>query len=212
MVGGLQQHQVTPGTRVDYGLQWDVSSPYIGEASAFAGQSYRFSDAQTFPEGSGLEDQQSDFVGRLSVTPSPFFNLDYRFRLDNETLDARRQEVSTIAGADPLRVSGTYTFVDQVAGTGSDSDVEELSLRASSRFAENWTASASARRDLELNETRSVTFGLAYGDECFTFGIDLRRDFTEDRDTSAGDSVFIVLNLRNLGEVPFSVKAGDLFD
>ena len=117
-----------------------------------------------------------------------------------------------IAGPDLFRFGANYTFVDEIAGTASDSDVEEVTARVSSRFAQNWLLSGSFRRDLELDESREISLGIAYGDECITIGIDFRRDFTEDRDSSSGDSVFFTLNLRNLGELPFSVKGGDLFD
>lgn len=204
--------RVEGGLRFTYGLRLGVFGFGGGSTTFFAGQSYSLDDENDFPSGSGLENQQSDWVGRLTITPSPLFNLDYRFRFDHEKFDGRRQEVSLIAGPDLFRIGANYTFVDQVAGTSTDADVEEVTARFSSRFAGNWVASGSFRRDLVLNESRNVSLGLAYGDECITIGIDLRRDFTEDRDTSAGDSVFLTISLRHLGELPFSVKGGDLFD
>ncbi len=204
--------RVEGGLRFTYGLRFGVYGFGGGSTTVFAGQSYSFSDQDDFPDGSGLEDQQSDWVGRVTVTPSPLFNLDYRFRFDHQTFDGRRQEVSLIAGPDLFRVGANYTFVDQIAGTGSDEDVEEITARFSSRLAENWLLSGSLRRDLVLDESREISLGLAYGDECITIGIDFRRDFTEDRDSSSGDSVFFTVSLRNLGDLPFSVKGGDLFD
>ncbi len=204
--------RVEGGFRFTYGLRLGVFGFGGGSTTFFAGQSYSLDEENDFPTGSGLDSQQSDWVGRLTITPSSLFNLDYRFRFDNKTFDGRRQEVSLIAGPDLFRIGANYTFVDQVAGTSTNDDVEEVSARFSSRFAENWVASGSFRRDLVLDESREVALGLAYGDECITIGVDLRRDFTEDRDTSAGDSVFLVISLRNLGELPFSVKGGDLFD
>ena len=204
--------RVEGGLRFTYGLRLGVFGFGGGSTTFFAGQSYSLNDENDFPSGSGLEDRQSDWVGRLTVTPTPLFNLDYRFRFDHETFDGRRQEVSLIAGPDLFRVGANYTFVDQIAGTGTDADVEEITSRFNSRFAENWVVSGSYRRDLVLDESREMSLGLAYGDECITIGIDLRRDFTEDRDTGAGDSLFLVINLRNLGELPFSATRGDLFD
>ncbi len=204
--------RVEGGLRFTYGLRLGVFGFGGGSTTLFAGQSYSFDEDNEFPDGSGLEDRQSDWVGRLTVTPSPFFNLDYRFRFDHQTFDGRRQEVDLIAGPDLFRIGANYTFVDQIAGTGTDEDVEEISARFSSRFAEHWLLSGSFRRDLELDESREISLGLAYGDECITIGVDLRRDFTEDRDSSSGDSIFVTLSLRNLGDLPFSVKGGDLFE
>ena len=204
--------RVEGGLRFTYGLRLGVYGFGGGSTTLFAGQSHSIDDDNDFPEGSGLEDEQSDWVGRLTVTPSPLFNLDYRFRFDHQNFDGRRQEISLIAGPDLFRVGANYTFVDQIAGTASDTDVEEITARFSSRISENWLVSGSFRRDLELDESREISLGFAYGDECITIGIDLRRDFTSDRDSSSGDSIFFTLSLRNLGELPFSVKGGDLFD
>ncbi len=204
--------RVEGGLRFTYGLRLGVFGFGGGSTTLFAGQSRRLKEDDDFPAGSGLEDKESDWVGRLTVTPSPLFNLDYRFRFDHQTFDGRRQEVSLIAGPDLFRIGANYTFVDEIAGTGTNEDVEEISGRVSSRFAENWVASGSLRRDLVLDESRDFTLGIAYGDECITFGVEFRRDFTQDRDNSSGDSVFVTLNLRNLGDLPLAVQGGDLFD
>ena len=203
--------RVEDGARVTYGLRLAVFGFGGGSTSIFGGQSFNFYGENPFPDGSGLEDRQSDLVGRITITPAPAFNLDYRFRFDPKSFDGRRQEVSLLAGPDLFRFGANYTFVDAIAGTGTGEDVEEVTLRASSRFAENWAISALARRDLDASEMRKITLGLAYSDECFTFGIDFRRDFTEGA-RSPGDSVFLFISLRNLGDLPFAVERGTLFD
>ncbi|MEE8270983.1 MAG: LPS assembly protein LptD [Alphaproteobacteria bacterium] len=204
--------RVEGGLKFTYGLHLGVFGFGGGSSSLFVGQSYRFSDDATFPDGSGLEDNFSDIVGRITITPSRFFNLDYRYRFDHKSFDARRQELTAIAGPDQFRLRGTYTFVDEIAGTGTTDDVEEITTKVSSRLSEYWSASASYRRDLVDDESRDITLGLAYADECLTFGIDLRRDFTQDRDSGSGDSIFLVLNLRHLGGFPFAVEGTNLFN
>ena len=204
--------RVEGGYRVTYGLRLGVFGFGGGSTSLFAGQSYSFDSDNNFPDGSGLERQQSDWVGRLTMTPTQFFNLDYRFRFDAKSLEGRRQEVSLVAGPDLFRVGATYTFVDEVAGTVTGEDVEELTAGLSSRFADNWYASGSFRRDLVEDESREFKLGLAYVDECFTFGVEFRRRFASERESASGDAVFLIINLRNLGDLPFSVKGGSLFN
>jgi LPS-assembly protein len=203
--------RVENGLRFTYGLQMGLFDTVGGSSTLFVGQSIRLAGDDDFPEGSGLEDDFSDFVGRLTVMPNEYLNLDYRFRFDAQNLDPRRQEVALIAGVDLFRVGANYTAVDSIAGTGTGEDVQEIAAAVSSHFSDYWTATASIRRDLEANETRRFTAGLFYEDECFTFGVDFRRDFTSDRDLESGDSIFVVLSLRNLGEAPVSVRPDSLF-
>jgi LPS-assembly protein len=67
--------RVDPGSRVDYGLKWGISSSSIGEASAFFGQSFRLENDDAFAEGSGLEDNLSDVVGRIRLVPQEDIDL-----------------------------------------------------------------------------------------------------------------------------------------
>lgn len=190
------------GVRLTYGLRTGIFDPYGGQATVFLGQSYRFEDITVFPEGSGLRDRLSDFVGQVTIAPADYFSLDYRFRFDQKDLRARRQEVSMTAGVPALRVSNTYTFVDEVAGTGTTDDREEILSRISSRITDFWQVAGSFRYDLAENEARNAFFGLTYSDECFTFSGAIRRDFTTNRDVDDGISVFATLAFRNLGVIP----------
>ena len=201
---------VEEGVRLTYGLRYGLySSPVRG--SLFLGQSYRIDDGDTvFPEGSGLEEDASDIVGRLSLTAGTYFDIDWRFRLDPENWEGRRQEITATGGVPQFRLSSTYTFIDELAGTGFDGDREEIVLGASSRLSEYWEASASFRRDLAEDANRDARFGLTYADECFTFSTVVRRDFTENRDRSEGVSVFFTIGFRNLGE-PLTLDTASLF-
>ena len=82
--------RVDPGSRVDYGLKWTVTGDGSGWASAFIGQSYRLHKDSVFEQGSGVEDNLSDIVGRIDIKPTYALDLRYRFRLDKDDLTARR--------------------------------------------------------------------------------------------------------------------------
>ena len=192
------------GTRVTYGLRGGLYDDDGGYATLFLGQSYRFDDTSSFADGSGLEDQLSDIVGRLSVSPTSIFTLDYRFRFSKDDLTARRQELSTFVGVPAAWVGATYTFIDAEAGTGTSQDTEEILSTFGSQVSEYWRLAGSYRYDLADDEPRDVRFGLIYSDECFTFDGAIRRDFTVDRNTGDGVSVFLTLTLRNLGEIPLA--------
>ena len=203
--------RVEEGLRFTYGAKFGLYGFGGGTTTLFVGQSYRLDDDDTFPEGSGLEDRLSDIVGRLTIRPSSLFNFDYRFRFDHETLEPNAQQIRAAAGPPILRLGTTYTQVSAQAGTITEEDSEEIIGTASSQFAEHWLASAAYRRDLQEGANRDIGFGVTYFDECFTFGVNYRRDFTSDRDVSSGNSIFIYISFRNLAEIPIALDSGDLF-
>lgn len=205
--------RVETGIRFTYGLTLGLFGNNGGASTLFLGQSYRFDDGNDdeFPDGSGLEDQWSDLVGRFTVAPNEYINLDWRFRVDQESFSERRHEIRAIGGIPELQVGATYTFIDAIANSDTDEDTEEIVLGASSRFADYWTARASLSRDLDAGENRLASIGLTYQDECFTLTADLQRQFTEDRDVSRGTTIFFTIGLRNLVDVPLDVDGGGLF-
>ncbi len=193
--------QVTPGTRVDYGLQWDVSSPYIGEASAFAGQSYRFQNDDTFAPGSGLEDNLSDVVGRIRLVPQEDIDVSYRFRLDKDDLAAERHELDLSIGPPALDLDLSYVFLSDDLSTDEFDTREELAFRLSSQLNENWSIAGAHRRDLQENDALSTAVGLTYQDECFFITVEGKRTYYEDREIDQEDSIMVKVVFKHLGEV-----------
>jgi LPS-assembly protein len=202
--------RVEEGLRATYGLRAALFHIDGGSGSVFLGQSYRFDDDTEFEEGSGLEDNASDIVGRVTIQPQRYVDLDWRFRLSDEDFSARRSEVVARAGIPIFNVSSTYTFIDEIA-TEDGQSREEIAVRAQSRFADYWSARFAFRRDIAEDENRNISGALTYQDECFTLGFGVVQDLTEDRDRSEGTSVFVTIGFRNLGE-PVRLGAGNILD
>lgn len=194
------------GVRLAYGLGFSHFSNNGAAFDGFLGQSLRLVEDETFSNGSGLEDDLSDLVGRVSFTPNSHFSLDWRFRLDEQNLASRRQEILASGGTDKFRLTAGYNFIDAIAETDSDIDREEMTLSAYWKVNEFWSATSSLRRDLEAAETRTVSLGLQYMDDCLTFTAAVQRDFTRNRNAGEGTSIFFTVALRNLGALPLALQ------
>ncbi|RMD61668.1 MAG: LPS-assembly protein LptD [Alphaproteobacteria bacterium] len=196
--------RVDSGSRIDYGLKWDVLGRSGGHASVFAGQSYRFSESSVTPDNSGLQGNFSDIVGRVEVQPTYQLDLLYRFRLDKDTLAPRRNEVDLVAGPPALNLNLSYLSIDSgIAEEGFD-DREEISWTLRSRFTRYWSGFASQRIDLKASDTRQVRLGLTYQDECFLIQTVAERNFFEDRDIEPENAFFINIVFKHLGGVTTS--------
>lgn len=198
--------RVDGGPRVNYGLKWGVYGDKGGSTTAFVGQSYRLREDDTFARGSGLEDNLSDYVARVNITPGRYVNVQYRTRLDKENFSPRRNEARATIGTPALQVATNYSFFDTVTG-GEFQEREELTLGVSSRISRLWRANFSMTRDLQDSGTRNLALNFVYEDECLVFTVALQRHFFRDRDLEPDDSILLRLNFKTLGEVFTSIAA-----
>lgn len=191
--------RVDPGTRFDYGLKWTVTGDGGGYASAFAGQSYRFNEADVFAEGSGVEDNLSDIVGRVQIRPNYDLNLIYRFRLDKDNLDFRRNEVDLVVGPPALNLDLGYILVESETSDDEFDDREELTWTLRSKMTRYWSLFGGQRVDLNESQTRQVRLGATYQDECILVQGVFERNFFSDREVKPEDAFYISFIFKNLG-------------
>lgn len=193
--------RVESGTRFVYGLNWGLYGNQGGAIEAFGGQSYRLRPETQFSTSSGLRDQASDLVGRLRISPSSWFDLLYRFRLDPDTIEARRHQAGMTFGPQALKFGVSYLFLDETTGSGTFTDREELYMSFNAKLTDRWSASGHRRDNLATGGGKiSEGLGLVYKDECFTFIVQGQRTFTTDRDLRPTDSLMFLLIFKHLGE------------
>ena len=202
--------RVEGGGRIDWGVTLGLSGGGLGENSLFVGQSHRLYGDPEFPEGTGLADDTSDFVGRLRLQPHSWLTLNYRFRFDANTLSPRRQEVSAGFGPSFLRGGATYTRIEPVPDSGRVA-TEELTGSASLLLGDYWRLSGTYTYDVDASASRSATFVATYADECIIISANVEQDFTERLDVADGLSVFVTVTLKDLGSFGLGVEASDLF-
>ena len=199
--------RVETGARINYGVHWATFSRSIGTVSAIVGQVYRFHDDAAFSPQSGLRGYFSDYVGHVDLTPNPYVTMQYRFRLDKDTLESRRSELSATVGPELLRVTTSYVFVK--AGTTATPSTEELYMALSSRLSQNWSMAFSHRQNLTASGGAIRTdVGITYEDECVVLGLDFAKDNTQDRDFKKGLAVVLRLSMKTIGDLKFNTDVG----
>jgi len=192
--------RVEGGQRAYYGLNASYYGATSGSGSMFLGQSIRRRRDSTFAQGSGLDDNLSDIVGRVRLSPTNYLNLLYRFRVDKDGLVPRRNEITGVVGPNSLQVGATYTFIER--NTASDFDSrEQISIGLNSRLTERWSAQATSVRDIEQDRTLNYGFRATYADDCIGFQTSYLRTFTEDRDVKPSNTILFRVVLRTLGAV-----------
>jgi len=198
--------RVESGPRVNYGVKWGLHGDSGGSTTFVIGQSYRFKADDTFEEGSGLEDNGSDVVAKLHVSPGNALEIMYRTRLAKDSLEARRNEINLQLGPPSLRLSADYLFFDGQQSSGFI-EREELSFAVKAQLTRHWRSTVSAINDLNTDTggLRSTKLSLTYEDECFVFTANAARTFFQDRDLTPASSVLIRLTFKTLGDAQAAV-------
>ncbi|WNK01559.1 LPS assembly protein LptD [Thalassospiraceae bacterium LMO-JJ14] len=192
--------RVDGGTRFNYGLNWVLTGNEGGSTSVFLGQSYRPRIDSSYSQSSGLEDNFSDFVGRVQISPQKYLNMIYRTQFSPDNLSPQRNELSANIGTPAFNVNTDYIFINQKQGS-EFSGREEINGGISSEISKNWSTYVRARHDLSASDLRSLGFGIVYEDECIKFTSQFSRSYFEDRDLRPSDAVTFTVVLKTLGEI-----------
>lgn len=193
--------QVDSGQRIDYGLNTGIYGENGGSITAFIGESFRFEKDSSFLVGSGLEDQLSDIVGRVRITPNPGLDVLYRFRLDKDSLRPRSNEVTMSLGPPEFNFRGDYISLDAESANGGFDRREQLHARIRSQLTQYWTLVGATRQDLANGISLQYRAGLTYEDECFIMdGSFIHRAF-RNREIQPSDTFLVRFVFKRLGEV-----------
>lgn len=193
--------QVDSGQRIDYGLNTGIYGANGGSITAFLGESYRFDEESPFLFGTGLEDQLSDFVGRIRIVPRRNLDILYRFRFDKDSLRPRRNEVAMAVGPPAFNFSANYVRLDAESANGGFDRREELFARARARLTDYWRLIGTTRQDLANGINLQYRFGLTYEDECFIMDGSFIHKAFRDREIQPSDTFLVRFVFKRLGEI-----------
>lgn len=188
--------RVEGGTRVNYGLKWGVHGRGGGGSTLFLGQSYRISRDDSFSAASGLQDNFSDIVGRLDISPRGGSNIYYRTRLDKDELTFQRNEVGASTSIKGLNLNLNYSYFTENADS-EFSGREETSISAGRKISEYWRGDANMLYDMTENGgLRSLGLSFSYEDECLLFSVGTARSYFENSDVKPTSSITLLLTLK----------------
>lgn len=199
-------------TRFTWGMDYALYLPRFS-IDANIGQSYRLTSRQSlFPDGTGLSDRVSDFVGRTEIRYGDFLSLTHRYRIDKDNFTFRRNEIDATIGTRSTYFQIGYLRLNRdISSTAEDlQDREEARVGGRIQIARFWSVSGAALVDLTgPNEDPTTTsdgfapvrhrLGIMYEDDCLRLGLTWKRDYEDTGDARAGNSYTLTLTLKNLG-------------
>lgn len=208
--------RVDIGQRVDYGVRAGYYSDKGGSTRILVGQSYASVVNPNFLPGSGLEHRRSDVVGRVTLTPNPYLDLVYRFRLDRASLAVRSQEVAASVGPSNLRLGLSYLQIAAIPPQVPQQT--QVSATLSAQLTRYWSLQLLETRNLgtsalpptatgtqitTVTPTATLNSGIAltYRDECVAFITSLTQSGITNGDVKPGTSFVFTIVFKNLGDI-----------
>ena len=189
------------GSKLTVGGRFQSTSKNGFRVDGLIGQSYRLAGDSAFGEGSGVDGRFSDYIGRFAIEPNDFFNMNYRFRLDQESLDFRRSDLRLRFGPKSARFNVGYLNLSEDVTLDEPIDREELSAGVRLRITEGLAVGFQSRIDLSENEPVAHMVGLVYTDDCFVITSGVERRFTSRGELDDTTRFALRVGLRNLGDV-----------
>lgn len=204
--------RIEDGVRVAYGFDWTFQRPGL-KVMTTVGQSYRLSNQNALlPDGTGLTNRASDYVGRTVVRFVDLVKFTHRFRLDKDSFALRRNEFDATIGDHRRYAEAGYLKLNRnIVSTFEDlQDREELRFAARTPITRNFSVFGSTiinltNRDEDPTRTSDGyqmlrhRLGVAWTDDCLDLSFTWRRDYVNIGDAVRGNSFQISLSLKNLG-------------
>lgn len=187
------------GTRANYGIQYTLQSNYGFSMRAVVGQSYHIAGENPYDEGSGLEDDLSDYVAGMYFDVPGMFRFLTQARFDEETFDIRRLDVGASADYGPLSGSVNYVLAKPQPGLEVFDDREEMLVSAALQVTDLWSVFGDIRYNFEIDEAIEQSIGVKYACDCFMMSVKYTKSEIEDRDLEPEETILVGFEFKNLG-------------
>ncbi len=191
------------GSRVSYGLNWSAYDKKWGRTAFLLAQTYEFNQEDNLLNQANETSHLSDYIGRVYASPSNYFNMNYRFKIDKDDFKVNYSELSASAGSDVLRLYTSYIFFPEADNTSllDSSRRQEIYLSLQSKITRNWSAQIFTREDLVNKKAISHGGGITYEDECAKFSFSAEKEYSEDPSADNDITFYFSFFLKTLGGV-----------
>jgi LPS-assembly protein len=214
------------GIRVNAALHEAWRFPGGALIDGLVGEAYRVEKSSPWMVGSGLENQVSDVVSRVTFSPGSGFDLTARARFDpHNQMSVPMADLLASAGPESLRVTTgfihsavnpflTYDYGPTGVLWGADGKTQttatqlypaprdEIAVGASTRYGP-WRVSGTSRADLRTHQMDSVAVAAAYEDECSIFSLIFYKRYTSVGGDHGDSAVLFQITLKTVGQFGF---------
>ena len=199
--------RVEGGGRVNAGVSYTAQFNRGGYFNAVFGQSYQIFGQNSYASGgatntgldSGLDSNQSDYVGRMVFQPNATYSFASSFRFDHNDFSLQRTELQASASFDRWSTSLMYgNYVAQPA-LGFLTDREGMQGTVRLKVTPTWQIFGGAMYDLHAQSISTANIGAGYVDDCLILAVNYIREYAFNSNSTYNEAVMLQLSLRTIG-------------
>ena len=197
------------GTRANVGFRYTISDISGGFSEFTFGQSYQVAGKNSFGTRSGLENDQSDFVGSFFYRPNENLKVAARARFDDDDFELKATEVGVSGTYEKVTANLTYANIKKEANPLEFVDRQEINFSASIDVTERWAVFGNMSFDIENSDRLKDGLGVGYEDECLGVSLAYSQTHFADRDIQPEQRVMLTFLLKSIGGTSFSSNIGN---
>ena len=164
------------------------------------GQVFSLKENTDLPAGSSLNDKTSDVVGEIGYNFSEISTISYKFALDQNLNDLVNNEISTIIDFGALAFNLDYLEQNKHRGTE-----HYVSPGITLNYKDNSKFNFSTKKNFKTDSTEYYDWKYQYELDCLTAGLVYRREFYNDSELDANDTLMFTVRF-----VPFGTVNGPI--
>lgn len=197
------------GMRANVGLQGTWFFNNGATLDGLIGQSYRAHTDDTFAPDSGLNDNVSDIVTRLTYTPTSWLDFTYRSRFDHKSLQDKYTDTFVSAGVPALRVTAGYLYSatdPYYYYDGNPPPAEYYTPRSEVTFGLNthyksWSFNGGIQQNIETGKLDNTNVGLGWQNDCFGINLSYAHSNTTIDGENGSTTVLLTITLKTIGAI-----------
>ncbi|MDE2385397.1 MAG: LPS-assembly protein LptD [Alphaproteobacteria bacterium] len=200
---GLDRYE--GGTHADVGVTYSLIGNNGGFIRASAGQSFHLAGQNSFVNGSGLADNESDLVGAIVFQPWNELSLSYETRVKDDFSAINRQEAVASLSFDRFAANLSYLDFAAEPAYGLTTRQHWVSADTKIGLSGGWSMFGGLTYDFTASVLTQKTFGFEYDCQCMNFK--LAYTGTEDSISHAVENkVMMSVEFATLGKTGFAAN------
>ena len=151
---------------------------------------------KNMPDSSSLDNRFSDIVGNFNYNKGENFKIDYNYSLDQNFKETNYNEVNTDYTLGEIKFNFNYLEENNTANIK-----EYLKSTIEIKKGQNGSFSFSNKRNITTNSSEFYNLSYEYINDCLRAGLVYRREFYNDSELEAENSLMFKVTLSPFGSI-----------
>jgi LPS-assembly protein len=200
------------GMRANVGFESEWFFNNGATIDGLIGQSYRAHTDDTFAPESGLTDNVSDVVARVTYTPTSWLDFTYRTRLNHKSLQDQYTDTFVSVGNPLIRVTAGYLYsaVDPYYFYDSSPPPAEYFIpRSEATFGlttnyKGWSFNGAFQQNIQTGQLDSTNVGIGWQNDCLGLSLNYVHSNTTIAGENGSTTVLFTVTFKTIGAIGFN--------